>query len=105
MACAAKASFDSMMSIESSPMPAFSIAIFVAGIGPSPMMWFGTPATAYDTSRASGFVFASRAASASASTRNAAPSLIPDALPAVTVPPSFLNAGRIEPSFSQWYLA
>ena len=46
MACAAKASFDSMTSIESRPMPAFSIAIFVAGIGPSPMMWFGTPATA-----------------------------------------------------------
>ena len=81
-------------------MPAFSIASFVAGIGPSPMISFGTPATAYDTSRAIGLCSAARAASASASTKKAAPSLMPDALPAVTVPPSFLNAGRILASVS-----
>ena len=39
------------------------------------------------------------AVSASASTRKAAPSFMPEALPAVTVP-SFLNAGRIPASFS-----
>ena len=51
------------------------------------------------TMRASGFQPRAAAASAAASTSAAAPSLIDDALPAVTVP-SFWNAGRSAPSFS-----
>ena len=49
--------------------------------------------------RASGFQPRAAAVSAPASTSAAAPSLIDDALPAVTVP-SFWNAGRSAPSFA-----
>jgi hypothetical protein len=73
--------------------PAFSSALRDAGIGPVPMILGSTPAVAQDTMRASGlmprrdsffFRIISRAA--------AAPSLRPDALPAVTVP-SLSKAG------------
>ncbi len=92
MACAAKASLLSMMSIWCSVRPAFFSASFVAGMGPSPMMSFGTPATAYETRRAKGTCPAFTAFAASASTKKAAPSFRPDELPAVTDPP-LLNAG------------
>ena len=46
IACAAKASLDSMTSIWSSVRPPFFRASFDAGIGPSPITSLGTPATA-----------------------------------------------------------
>ncbi len=51
-----------------------------------------TPATAYETTRASGARPSAFALAAVATTSAAAPSLMPEALPAVTLP-SFLNAG------------
>jgi hypothetical protein len=63
------------------------------------MISLGTPATAYATRRAIGFWPAAAATSAAASTMKAAPSLIPDALPAVTVP-SLMKAGFILASVS-----
>ena len=63
------------------------------------MISLGTPATAYDTRRAIGLWPAAAATAASASTKKAAPSLMPEALPAVTEP-SFLNAGFILASVS-----
>ena len=52
-----------------------------------------TPATAVEMTRASGLRPSSRARDASTSSTADAPSLIPELLPAVTVPPS-RNAGR-----------
>ena len=52
-----------------------------------------TPATAVATTRASGFRPSSRARSASTSSTADAPSLMPELFPAVTEPPSRLNAG------------
>ena len=49
---------------------------------------------------ANGFRPSSLARSALMTTTAAAPSLMPEALPAVTVPPSFLKAGGIFPIFS-----
>ena len=54
MACAAKASLDSITSIWSSVTPPFFSASLEAGMGPSPITSLGTPATAYDTRRAIG---------------------------------------------------
>ena len=71
----------------------------MAGTGPIPMIAGSTPATAVDTIRASGRRPSARARSASTSSTADAPSLIPDAFPAVTVPPS-RNAGRSRASAS-----
>ena len=91
--CEANASFSSTRSRSSTPIPARSSALRVAGTGPKPMIAGSTPATAVETTRASGFRPSSRARSASTSSTADAPSLMPGALPAVTVPPS-RNAGR-----------
>ena len=93
-ACAANASFASISSSCSTLRPARVSALATAAIGPVPMMAGSTPADAYARTRASGVTPSRSARSAPISTTAAAPSLRPDALPAVTVP-SFLNAGRI----------
>ena len=64
----------------------FSSALREAGIGPDPMMAGSTPAVAQEAIRARGFRPRVSASSAVISTTAAAPSLRPEALPAVTVP-------------------
>ena len=84
-AWAAKASLSSTNSRSSTDHPARSRAMRVAGTGPIPIRWGSSPATPEATTRKPGsspraFAFASLV------TRSAAaPSLIPDAFPAVTV--------------------
>src|SRR3954447_13086385 len=95
-ACAANASFASIRSRSPMFQPAFLSAAREAGIGPVPMIAGSTPAGAQDTIRASGVLPRLAASLAVISTTAAAPSLIPDALAAVTVP-SLLNAGRSLP--------
>mmetsp|Transcript_1505 Transcript_1505/g.4692 ORF Transcript_1505/g.4692 Transcript_1505/m.4692 type:complete len:204 (-) Transcript_1505:760-1371(-) len=96
---AANASLASKMSTWSMVQPAFCRASLVAGTGPMPMIFGSTPALAYATTRPSGVPPSCAATDSAATTTAAAPSLMPDALPAVTVP-SFLNAARSLPSFS-----
>ena len=72
--------------------PAFFSAAREAGIGPVPMIFGSTPAWPHDTMRPSTFLPSLAACLAVISTTAAAPSLMPDALPAVTVP-SFSKAG------------
>ena len=62
-------------------------------MGPVPMIEGSTPQVAQDTIRPSGFTPRAWASSADISTTAAAPSLMPLALPAVTVP-SLSKAGR-----------
>src|SRR5258708_14755658 len=96
-ACAANASLASTRSRSSIFQPAFLSAAREAGIGPVPMIAGSTPACAHDTMRASGFLPRLAASLAFISTNAAAPSLMPDALPAVTVP-SLVKAGRNLPT-------
>ena len=98
--CEANASLSSTRSRSSTPSPARSRALRVAGTGPTPMTAGSTPATAVETTRAIGCRPSSRARPASTSSTADAPSLIPELLPAVTEPPSRLNAGRSLPSAS-----
>ncbi len=84
--------------------PAFFSAAREAGIGPVPMILGSTPAWPHETIRPSTFLPSLAACFAVISTTAAAPSLIPEALPAVTVP-SFSNAGlslAIESSVAPW---
>src|ERR1700758_4365650 len=83
-ACAAKASLASTKSRSSFFQPAFFNAAREAGIGPVPMMEGSTPACAHDTIRANGVLPSLAASLALISTKAAAPSLMPDALAAVT---------------------
>ena len=85
-ACAANASLSSITSIWESSRPAFANTFFVAGAGAKPMIRGATPAAAVATTLARGVKPCRRAAAADASSIATAPSLIPDALPAVTVP-------------------
>ena len=64
----------------------------MAGTGPMPMMLGSTPYTPYDTMRASGLRQWRLTAASLATNMAPAPSLMPDALPAVTTP-SFLKTG------------
>ena len=73
--------------------PAFSSARREEGIGPVPMMVGSTPAVAQEAMRASGVSPRFAASEALITTMAAAPSLMPEALPAVTVP-SLEKAGR-----------
>src|ERR1051326_4861786 len=91
-ACAANASFASTRSRSSTFQPAFFSAAREAGIGPVPMMAGSTPACAQETIRASTLRPSLAAWLAFMSTTAAAPSLIPEAFPAVTVP-SLSKAG------------
>eukprot|EP00043_Microstomoeca_roanoka_P023604 m.258924 g.258924 ORF g.258924 m.258924 type:complete len:349 (+) comp32889_c0_seq1:304-1350(+) len=92
-ACAAKASFASTRSRSSAFQPALSSALREAKIGPTPMIDGSSPAVAYEAMRASGVRPRFSASSADISNTAAAPSLMPDALAAVTEP-SLVKAGR-----------
>jgi hypothetical protein len=95
---AAKASLASTRSRSFTVQPAFFSALLRGGIGPMPMTSAGsTPVVAHDTMRASGLRPRFLASSAVISTSAAAPSLMPEALPAVTVP-SLLKAGAAWPA-------
>ena len=72
---------------------ALARAFLVAGIGPVPMIDGSTPALAKALIVASGLAPIASAFSLDIKTMAAAPSLIPEELAAVTVPPSRLNAG------------
>ena len=91
--CEANASLSSTRSMSATVSPARSSSLRMAGTGPIPMTRGSTPATAVATTRAIGRSPIARARPASTTSRADAPSLIPDAFPAVTVPPS-RNAGR-----------
>ncbi|MPN17491.1 hypothetical protein SDC9_164845 [bioreactor metagenome] len=75
-------------------------ASFIAGTGPSPITEGSTPPCPTDTNSAIGFNPCSLTAFSDATSTILAPSFIPDAFPAVTVP-SFLNAGLNFESFSK----
>src|SRR4051812_50162994 len=98
-ACAAKASLASIRSRSAAFHPAFSNAARDAGIGPVPMIAGSTPACAHDTMRASGVLPRLAASLAFISTTAAAPSLMPDALPAVTAPALAEGGGRLVMAF------
>ncbi|MNE58999.1 hypothetical protein D3C80_1540630 [compost metagenome] len=85
---AAKASLSSMTSRSASDKPASSSTLRVAGTGPMPISRGSTPATAMPTIRPRAFKPWRRAAALLASSKAQAPSLTPEALPAVTLPPS-----------------
>ena len=87
--CAAKASLSSITSKSSNPIPAFVKAFFDASTSPMPMILGGTPTTADDTKRDSGWRFCDFNPSSLAMSNAAAPSFNPLELPAVTLPPSF----------------
>src|SRR3974390_2422355 len=89
---AANASLASIRSRSPIDQPAFFSAAREAGMGPVPIIAGSTPAVAQDAIRASGSRPRALASLALISTTAAAPSLIPEALAAVTVP-SFWNAG------------
>ncbi len=91
-AWAAKASLASMRSRSETSQPAFLSAARLAGIGPEPISAGSTPAWAQEAMRASGVSPRALASSAVISTSAAAPSLMPEALAAVTVP-SLAKAG------------
>src|SRR5690606_8089401 len=86
--CPANASLISNRSTSSTFTPARSHAAWIAVTGPMPMISGGTPVTAHETMRATGAIPSSCARCAVVTTSAAAPSTMPDALPAVTVPPS-----------------
>src|SRR5258705_13468219 len=92
IACAAKASLISRRSRSFGVQPAFLRHSFDAGIGPIPMMLGSTPADEYALMRASGLRPNSLALAALIIITAAAPSFMPDALPAVTV--AVLSDGR-----------
>ena len=89
------------MSMSSKVRPALFNAFCEALTGPIPIIRGSTPATADDTILAFGVRLFLVAASAEASKMAPAPSFNPDAFPAVTVPPSFLNAGLSLPNISR----
>ncbi len=85
-ACTANASFNSITPMSSSFNPASFSAFGIATTGPMPMISGGTPPTAKLTKRAIGFSPSSRAFFSDITSAAAAPSLVCDELPAVTVP-------------------
>jgi hypothetical protein len=84
--CAANASLSSITSICASARPVSSSTFRVAGAGPIPMTRGATPAVAMPTMRARGTRPCRAAARSLASSSAQAPSLTPEALPAVIVP-------------------
>ena len=88
--------FYKVCSVPPSPPPSRHTltAFLTAGMGPVPIMAGSTPACAHDTTRARGADSPRRSAALrEAITTAAAPSLIPEALPAVTEPQALSNAG------------
>src|SRR6185503_4461538 len=92
-ACAANASLISIRSRSAGFHPAFSSARRDDGTGPMPMIDGSTPDEANARILAKGLRPSCAARSAFMTSTAAAPSLIPDALPAVTLP-CLSNAGR-----------
>mmetsp|Transcript_4605 Transcript_4605/g.15448 ORF Transcript_4605/g.15448 Transcript_4605/m.15448 type:complete len:210 (+) Transcript_4605:41-670(+) len=90
--CPAKASFTSTRSTSPRRTPAASSRPRAAGTGPMPMTVGSHPTRCQPTTRARGASPRRATASSSASTRLAAPSQMPEALPAVTTP-SLRNTG------------
>ncbi len=84
--CEAKASFNSTKSISFKLIPDCFNTLGTASTGPIPMMRGFTPATAQFTKRAMGFRFNSFTMRSLITITKAAPSLVCDELPAVTVP-------------------
>jgi len=82
----AKASFSSISPMSSSSNPASFSAFGTASTGPMPMISGRTPATAKERNLARGFSPSASAFSRSINNTAAAPSLICDEFPAVTVP-------------------
>ena len=89
---AAKASFDSTKSKSLIVQPAFFMARLEDGIGPEPIKEGSTPQLAHETILANGCRPYFSACSLVITKTAAAPSLIPEEFPAVTVP-LFLKAG------------
>src|SRR5476649_1056864 len=92
-ACAAKASLISIRSRSCADQPARCRHSREAGTGPMPMMVGSSPADAYPRITASGRKPSAAARCALITSTAAAPSLSPDALPAVTLP-ALSKAGR-----------
>ena len=97
--CDANASFSSTRSSSPGSTPVRASSLRTAGTGPMPITRGSTPAAALPTNAPSGSAPSARAFSSDAITSAAAPSLIPLAFPAVTVPPS-RKAGFSAASFS-----
>lgn len=95
MACEAKASLISIKSRSAGDHPARCRQRLEAGTGPMPMYFGSTPAEAKALMRASGLSPSSFAFFAEHRTTTAAPSLMPEALAAVTVP--FLSNAGLSP--------
>src|SRR6266850_2264730 len=95
IACEANASLISIRSRSFGSQPARASVRFDAGTGPMPMYFGSTPAEANALMRAKGLRPSSRTFLAEARITAAAPSLMPDALPAVTVP--FLSNAGLRP--------
>ncbi len=91
--CAAKASFNSKISTSSITLLERFKALRIASTGPMPIIEGATPLAPKLSNTAIGCMPKAFALSSVITSIAAAPSLIPDALPAVT-DPSFLNAGR-----------
>mmetsp|Transcript_22680 Transcript_22680/g.59273 ORF Transcript_22680/g.59273 Transcript_22680/m.59273 type:complete len:323 (+) Transcript_22680:143-1111(+) len=89
-ACGAKASFTSTIPTASSESSAASSSVWTAGTGPMPITVGSTPTDEKPTRRARGASPCSPTAVSLARINEAAPSQMPDALAAVTVP-AFLN--------------
>src|SRR5512132_549348 len=94
MTCAANASLISITSMSASDRPVFSSTFLVAGTGPMPMTAGSTPAHDIPASRASGRRPSAAARDSDISTRAAAPSVIPEELPAVALPFSRKTGGN-----------
>ncbi|MNP20096.1 hypothetical protein D3C76_1126570 [compost metagenome] len=86
--CAAKASLSSITSMSARLRLATSSTLRVAGTGPMPMIRGSTPAVAMATTRPRAVRPWRLATSGLASNSAQAPSLTPEALPAVMLPPS-----------------
>ena len=89
-----------MISISFIVNPARLSAFSEAKTGPIPITLGSTPATAAETILAIGFILFLLIASSPAINKATAPSFKPEAFPAVTEPPSFLNAGLSFPKTS-----
>ena len=84
----AKASFNSIKSIWFLSRPACFNTLGTAATGPMPMMRGSTPALAQATNLAMGCRFSSFTIASLITTTKAAPSLVCELLPAVTLPPA-----------------
>ena len=94
----AKASLISKRSTSPKPIPARSRALRIAGAGPIPMRDGSTPTTAQETILPSGFQPRSAARAAVERIIIAAPSTMPEALPAVTKPSLSKAVGSVASS-------